>query len=552
MSKRSGVKVWRYRDGVLQFRTSSTKRASQDLALDDAELSDSQRSGLRENDWVLQKIPPDRYDLPATRIPKAEVLAVISDTRIPPDGDAWYFDGVELHRVYRRTESPDKALRQAEVAAAIDAEFDKPQLVFYRGDERPLVYHLDTGEWEKVEIESWSETLDVSSTAPEPSGSLTDAEELLLVTIAKRLTASKKEVEKIVRKNKEGDYEGAAKLVRSVVHEVITGAEPAPVQGHNVIHSMPGVINQIEQLDALARQQQSLASVQAEGRPTATGGFGTGVGLVDGTWQAVGSLTAFFTSVVESYKLCNLDSPDRQAKHGANARSRQLITVATHGVKGATTSAQAIEAIGKVAAFSTAVPSTLAPIAGVITGTIATVRSSVQADKSRRRMARLKKLLEDKSGGELHEDVQALLAYGMRKAKRKFAFKTAEATTGAVSAVASGVLIVGAVVAGANAWNPVGWGIGIAVFVAGAGLLTYKIVRKVTSDRRARKRKFTRKDYPGLLLQCYLKFFGTDPYGRETLVLHEVLAAYGVRALEVISDAAEVVRAEARIARHLA
>jgi hypothetical protein len=547
----TGLKIWRYRGGVLRYRTSSDNRQSQDLALDDAELTKEEHDALREDDWIIQMVRPSRVNDPVTRIRRKEIAAVIPAAKIPADGDVWHFDGAELHRVYRRSASPDADDRRAEVASAINGGSEHPQIVFYRGDSRPMVYHLDTREWEYVDIERVEGEVDVAEAAPDAWGGLIEDDERLLITVAKRFAAAERKLRDLVKAREAGDDESAAKLLASVTHEVIMGAEPAPVQGHNVLHGLPGMIDKIEQLDALIRRKQSLEAVSDSNRATATGDFGTGVGLVDGAWQSVGSLTAFVTDSWKAVKIAKLSRDERSAKHGANARSRALLTVATHGAKASATTAAAIEAIGKVATFSTAVPTTLTPITGAITGVVATVRSSIQADKSRRRMGRLQRLLKQ-SGAEIAEDVQALLAYGMRKAGRKFKFKTGEASVAALGTVGSTILIVGAVVAGANAWNPVGWGIGIAVTIAGAGLLTYKIWRKVTSAKRARKRGFSRDEFPTMLVEKFLHYMKIDPHSIDTQVLLETLAAYGVRALELLVNVAAIPLAVKRIKRHLA
>jgi hypothetical protein len=175
----------------------------------------------------------------------------------------------------------------------------------------------------------------------------------------------------------------------------------------------------------------------------------------------------------------------------------------------------------------------------------------VQSEKARRRARRLKNVLDSK-GGQLPQDVGDLIGYGMRKATRKHKVKALEATTAAIGAAGATVLLVGAIIAGANAWNPVGWGIGAVVVLAGTGLLIYKLVRRGTSEKRAKKRGFSRGDYPKMLVRRFLKAFSEGPNSIVTESLAAVLEAYGVDALSLVMGGADQVDlACARIARHL-
>ncbi len=548
MPRRGGIRIWRYRSGVWQYRTTSSSRENQDLAA----TAVATTAPPREDDWLVQALPTGSNGK-VQSIGADHIIATFPDARMPKDGNVWHWDGDELRRIYHRSTKVDRESRVEEVSAALAGyDADDELVIFFRGvNQHCFVLHCKTNAWEEAELEETMGTLELTAAGGENEDALLDSDDQALIVVAQRLARREREIRRAIQAADDGDEDTALRIVGQAVHEVLMGAEPAPVQGHNVLTSLPSVIDNVEKLDSLVKGHETLKQVSDSKRSGGTGDFGTGVGLVDGTWQAVGSIVAFFTSVVEGAKMNQLSHGDRQAKHGHNARGRQALTVGTHGMKSASTTAAAVEAIGKVASFSTSVPSPLTPVIGTLTGLIATTRSSIQADKSRRRVAKLKRALEQHSGS-IDYDVQRLLAYAMRKSKRKFGTRTAEATTAAFGTAGSTILIVGAVLAGANAWNPVGWGIGIAVFIAGAGLLTYKIVRKGTSNRRAERRGFSRTEFPAKLLDEFHRQFGRSPKSSNTLVLYSVLQAYGVHPIDILaSPTTEVSRARDRIARHL-
>lgn len=547
MARRGGIRIWRYRKGAWQYRTRSSRRENQDLARTDV----ATKAPPQEDDWLVQSVP-DGFNGKVQSIAARDIIATFPDTRMPDDGDVWHWDGNELRRIYHRSIKVDRESRVEEVTAALaDYDADDELVIFFRGvNQRCFVLDCKRNTWEDAELEELTGTLGLSGAGGE-NEELIEPEDQALIIVAKRLAKHEAEIREAIKAANEGDNETALSIIGESIKQVLTGAEPSPVQGTNVLTSLPSIIDNIQKLDSLVKGHETLAQVSNSKRSGYTGDFGTGVGLVDGTWQAVGSLVAFFDSVASGVKMNQLSHGDRQAKFGRNARARQALTAGTHSLKSVSTTSAAVEAIGKVASFSTSVPSPLTPVIGTLTGLIATTRSSIQADKSRRRMVKLKRALEQ-HGGTVDHEVQRLIAYAMRKSKRKFGTKTAEATTAAFGTAGSTVLIVGAVLAGANAWNPVGWGIGIAVFFAGAGLLTYKIVRKGTSNKRSRKRGFSRAEFPRKLLDEFHRQFGRDPGSSNTLVLYSVLQAYGVHPIDILaSPTVEVPRACDRIARHL-
>jgi hypothetical protein len=545
MPRESGVKGWRYRDKFWVYRHGGSNPHEEKLHPADVEIPVS--TPLAEGDWLIQARPPAQYGQKTDHIYAAAVMAVFPDARIPSDADLWYWDGDRVHRAYRRRASPEREERRTEVEAAIEADEDDRLLILYSGDFKPLIYDKNTREWDEAALEVMEGTIKLVGGGPHMP---LDEDDMLLTILNHRLAKRRKEIEQAARLAQAGNEDGAAEILGKVAVEVLKGATPGAVQGHNVLHSMPGIVDQVEQIHQVV-QGMSAADATADTRATATGGFGQGVGLVDGAWQSVGSLLTFVLDGVRLHKIRTKRSPEeRVAKYGHNAVSRQALTLGTSGVKTFSTAWQAVDAIGKVAAFSSSLPAPLTPAVGTLTGLVTTVRSSVQADKSRRRMSRLHQILKTHKG-TIADDVQALLAFGMRKAQRKFGFKTGEATVGAVSAV-GGAIMIGAIAASANAWNPVGWGIGIVVFIAGAGLLTYKIVRRVTSDRRARKRGFGTAEFPGKLLDAYLGHFNRDAYSVETTVLDAMIRAYGVNPLGLLTSTRDTGRlALATITRHL-
>jgi hypothetical protein len=185
-------------------------------------------------------------------------------------------------------------------------------------------------------------------------------------------------------------------------------------------------------------------------------------------------------------------------------------------------------------------------------------RTGWKAQKSRKRARRLNKILNTNKA-LISQQTQELLAYAIGKAERKKNYKKAQ-TVGAVVGSSSGTcLAVGAALAGANAWNPAGWGLGVVCVVGGAGLLTYKVIRRHSSNKRAKDRGFSTKDFPGKLVEAYVGARLADEDGIDALALGGMLEDYGCEpawlhtntSSDIAATKAQIEAFISRIDRHL-
>jgi len=254
---------------------------------------------------------------------------------------------------------------------------------------------------------------------------------------------------------------------------------------------------------------------------------------------------------------------ERGDRYGANSRKRAAASVTTSFSKSNATIMKSVDAINQVATQASSISGLVAVASGfgAFASAIAAARSLHQGRKASKRLKALRGLqgLEhtDRSGREftVRRDTAMLLAYAASKTRRKKNVEYYEAGVGALGTVGGTVLAVAAAVAAANAWNPVGWGIGIAAFALGAGMLAYEIYRKVKHEEIARR------DFPRLLIARYLHLakhqsgsrrseHTRDRRALEIKVCESMLLAYGVEPYRCFYPR-EIPLLEQRIARHL-
>ncbi|MEO0991179.1 MAG: hypothetical protein AAFX00_09555, partial [Pseudomonadota bacterium] len=349
-----------------------------------------------------------------------------------------------------------------EVEAAIDADEGDRLIVVYRPNKSGYVYDLKTRTPENFDIEEMSGTIHYDNVVDNIANISDGDAARVYQTVVQRLAAAERDVKLAVQAHERGDPESAGQAAAKVLAEVLMGAQPATVQGHNALHSLPGMIDNFEKLHQVVSQDKCITEVaNANG---VTGGFGVGVGSVDSTWQMVGSVLVLMADIHAAWGMRGKTSEQRHAEYGANARKRKALDLATDTGKAFTTAWGAVDAIGKVCNAAATMPTPVAPIAGSVFGFVSAGRTGRQAHKARKRKNKLKKALDAQNGQQLDPQVQDILAFATRKTMRKFRTKAVESTTGAISGT-GGVVVIALMAAGANAWNPVGWGIGIAVFV---------------------------------------------------------------------------------------
>ncbi len=521
-----------------------------------------------QGDFLFQQVPARPHD-PPTGIRGAEIFGVVPNSKVPSDSDVWYWNGADqqddaftrIHR--RRGRSEERAARRsdqlARIQAAVDPDATAEGQVIILLDGGSLLTFSKGGKPQEVYLEASEGTIDWA-------GALTagDYDEFgLLTLLSAGLTANKDRLMAAFKDSDEGRVEAAGKAVL----EVIQGATPGPTQGHNVAHSLPAALDDIHKLHEICHS--NVASDEASGF---IGGFGQGVGVVDNGWQALGSLLTFMENCLTAYKVQKASGRERDDRFGGRAVSGAAASIISSGSKTAAGGMKAFEAIRTL---SSAAPTAVsigvtASGLGAVTSAIALVRGVHQTRKAHKRVKALKAMdaLKKEAGhGEgnvivIRGETERLLAYAMAKAQRKRAFKAAESGVAATGTVGGIVLAVGATVAASTAWNPVGWGIGIAVLALGAGLLTYKIYRRVTSSSRAKKIGFSREQFPRELVKRYLHLKSregsttrsqrtNERRSFEILLVEAILYAYGVEPWRCLF-APDIPLLEARIARHLA
>ncbi len=548
-----GIRIWRYQAPNSQWLYRNRRGEETVRELDQI---GHKGPAPEHGDWLFEE--KGRNDQVPETVAEASILAFVKNTRVPADATVWVFKDEDFHRIYHRsTSSANTKTPPAHVQVIADICTNN-DLVIDRGDAmspRRISRNVE----EDVELE----VADGEVSLENLEAGLT--QEQLFAHLAKIFHGDRgKQIEraiynagKALNDNDESTFEEAAEFLL----EYFAGATPGPVGGTDYIHQINQAVEDTSKV-VMACQDSCYATYDASG---ATGDFGAGVMSVDHTWQAFATVLSISIDIFQIYKLTR----DVKAKHPEakvdlkKLRKGRGASLCTNLMKGYTTIGTSVGTISSVASGGTSVlcAGTAASLPGVgaVAGLATMVRSSWQSEKSRRRGKALKKLQDLPNGAQLDDRVQALLAFGIGKAMRKHKFKAAEATAAAGGMASSTCLAVGAAVAGANAWNPVGWGIGAVCIIAGGGLLSYKIYRKVKSHKRAKKRGFESADYPQLLVNSYVQFWQKDTDSVDTQVLGGMLESYGVnptwlhlRSATDYQAATELVQAAiARIERHV-
>jgi hypothetical protein len=375
--------------------------------------------------------------------------------------------------------------------------------------------------------------------------------------------------------------------------DVVTGATPGLVQGHNVLLSFSA---QWANLNHFVQYCHTQAKPADFGDFESSGGDAeSGINSVDLGWQAIGSVVSTIITVVKLGKIAtewklkgNTDVSYRHLAHKEQRAKLKMLApeLATNLAKSFTTITSAVDTISKLAGgagtalgtgANAANMTSVTPFVSAVTGFVSMGICSRASHRAGVRMAKLKRLrkaAEDLKGRgtiTLSPNTQALLGYAIKKMKRKERFKGAEAGVGGLS-VATGIIGgVLAITVFANAWNPVGWGLGVAVLVAGAGLLTYKIVRKkgffghggskARAKARAKKygadfgdEKLNSKHYASLLISEYLKERPRTKGAKKNLnccTLEGIMMAFGIDAWKLVYSPDYTMAAMKRISRKL-
>jgi hypothetical protein len=559
MARRQGIRIWRFDAPRQVWQYRSKRHGNMDLPASVVELPPG-APAVAQGDFLFEDVANLQGADAIRSIPRSRVFGVVPARLVPPDSDVWYWDGHDsvdgFHRIYhRRGTQSEREQRYREQRAQMQAALPDDALVLKQGhvvilqsETKAIVFSKETRHEEvHFEVSEGQVNMRVGMDDDFDHGQV-------LAMLATQLHRNR---QRLLSAFQSEDPETAAQAVV----EFIKGATPSPTQGSNVAHSLPSVIDDIAKLREVV--QCNIDQADAEG---VTGGFGQGVGVVDLGWQSVGAVLTYMSDIAHAAKVAHTDKARRKDVFGANARTRAWASVGTSYSKSVSTITKAFDGINQVATSTSSITQFAATASGfgAVAAAVTMCRSFHQARKANarqralRKMERLQQGATDDSGKALHirPETAELLAYATQKVTRKKRVKIYEGGVAGLGVVGGTILTVAAAAAAANAWNPVGWGIGIAAFILGSGMLIYKIYRK------AKKKAIQRADFPRLLVGRYLHLQkhhrpGGLRSGRtksrrevEIQVMEGMLLAYGVEPYRCFFPK-EIPLLQARVARHL-
>lgn len=567
MAREQGIRVWRFDSTRGAWRYTPRTGSAHEVYFTPDKVHLPSNRKASPDAFLFERIDPVHADVNhQARIRRRDIIEVVEKRLVPRDSDIFYWKnnnpsaGVQdrdIHRIYvRRGNRDERAERKVKQRAMIKAAMPNETgefIVMLQSETRVIYFNRNQG-MRQQDLHTYEGELPKKFDV----GPGLDKGRFLYV-LSHQLYKHRSKLEAAF-KCAADDPETAAQAFA----EVIKGATPSPTQGHNVIHSLNGII------DDCAKLIQVIGGAAIDDASGPTGGFGQGVGAVDGAWQAVGSYLTYISDVCHAMKVWETEKAQRPDLYGDNPKKRAVASAATSALKFASTTFKTTEGIYQIATASSNTVAALAgpaAAAGGIASIVAAARNFHQAYKSGVRLKALQSVnmirnTELPPGVVMKKDTQQLLDYALSKTRRKMHVKTYEggvATVGALGAIGTttAVILIAAGVAAANAWNPVGWGIGIAVFAAGAGMLGYKIYRKYFA-----KKSIKRSEFPKMLVSRYLHLCvhhrpgglrsakTKDRRSMELRVLEGILAAYGVEPYRCCLPQ-DIPLIEARIARHL-
>jgi hypothetical protein len=525
-----------------------------------------------------------------------DMLYYLEAEEFTPGATCWFWDGKDLacyplHQDGQPvTDAKLREERYQEWRGLVESVIEKERqcLVIDRGkkllpaagDLEVVRFGGQTWTPNALAYESTRFTVDWSKIA-----SATDASEHLLpfgkseagiVLLVADICHQKEALAQAEKHLKEGKISKAAKAVRWLANRLtgmfVTGCQVTPVTGTDAPIAIPSLVDAGYKIDQLLKSPALKPSdapglaadpnLGATGAAVLTGIDTTLFGLVGSISQFVLDLELIDQLLTDMYDTTKYpgqwDNPAFQAKYGSWPRARALTTLVCSSGSLVTAGANAL---GAAKAFADAkhlcnmvsIPYTLVPILSGILGVGYTFRMSIRSEKSRRqtlRLAKLKTKMErcpDKKL-KLKDRTERLLGYAMEATYRKHWTGGVQAGASSATAASGAILTVGAMVAGANCWNPVGWGLGIAAFVVGGVLIGYRFYRRVRKEALAAEWGFGKEKYPKELIDAYLEEIKDDAKSLDTFILHSILVTFGLSFVTVISKRGE---SEAAIERQI-
>jgi hypothetical protein len=469
-----------------------------------------------------------------------------------------------------------------------------------RGDQLPTAgslvvvsFHANTWTPNEAPYESARFQLDWSKIADDlPASNLLpfSKDEAGIVRLVAGILAHRKSFEQAKTQLAAGKISEAADSLQGMadfLKVIVTGMQVTPVTGTDAPAALSG------QVDA------AFKIVQVTGNPGLNPNDAPGITTIMGPLEAaklagfdsllggVGTISQFVLDVLMIRALVKdvQDSkkypggwkdPGIRAKYGKSPQWTAFLTAASSGtsltlaITNALNAAKAYADLAKTANLALNIPSTLVPILSGGLGAVYTARLGAQAEQSRLQnnaLAKLKKKVARAPDKTLKPLTKALLGYAIEATYRKHWTKAvgagASAGTAASSAALGAVawattaaaassisvpaaLTAGAILATANIWNPLGWGLGIAAFVTGGVLLGYRYYRKANKAELAAEWGFSKEEFPDKLIDTYLAEIKDDAKSLDVFVLHTLLAEFGLNFLTIINNPGEAATAISR------
>ena len=357
----------------------------------------------------------------------------------------------------------------------------------------------------------------------------TDDEDILVAAV-KLINSNQNDISaaiKLAVEAMKSDDESEVSKAASALFESLTGAAPDPTQGTNLIYQLSTAADDASKV-VRAFQDKAKAVSDASGFQ---GDVAGSVASVDITWQAVASV---LSAAMDVFNIGKLIAEAQRSSPGKKIDLKKLLvgqsaSLFTNLVKSYSTVGSAIATISSMATGASILGAGVALSvsgAGPLAMLAMATRCGWKASKSRKRARRLHKIFNT-TKDQISKETQELLAFAIGKSERKRNYKAAQMGGAVVGSSAGTCLAVGAVLAGANAWNPVGWGLGVVCVVGGAGLLSYKVVRRYSSNRRAEARGFSTQEFAEKLVTAYVDARRIDVDGIDALALGGMLEDYG-------------------------
>lgn len=504
-----GVRIWRYRQEQWVYVSHTHEK----YLLKPRQVETGSHAPLTD-DWLFEETHGQAVP---QRLIAANILRIVPDKFVPRTATVWCWAGQSLHRIYSRSNAEANVKEAPLQVQAVAGSCDEHDLILDCGpNEYPI--HIHRSGIDPVEVESTDDVVDLGASEFDmgPVATHLAIAEFVANSVVE---TSIREAHQAIRKNDSEKFRKAG----DVLLATFMGATPGPTQGTNVLLQLDVAI------DDASRVANAIKSSGASSNDSGIqGNFGSIVASTDLTWQAAGTILSVIVDIFKINKLIHQKksvSPSQKVDLEKIIRGTKL-DLTSNILKGYSTVVSAISVLTSFLKGAGLLVKAV-PIVSSITGLAAMARSTWQFNKSRKRTKRLKVILRTQ-GEQINEETQSLLAFALGKAMRKSKFKLAEAGVAAGSSASASCLAVGAALAVSNAWNPVGWGIGIGVVLSGGGLLTYKIVRRVRSKKRARRRGFESSEFPTLLVNTYVNNWRNDSDSIDTLALGGILESYGV------------------------